>query len=86
MVHPRVAPVLHDFIDSVDTNKMFKPFNLKCKVSKKSSKMLSNQHGPTFLKNAFSTLLNQCHVDLRFDELLLMPFGTVMDLTLHSKI
>jgi len=75
MVHPRVAPVLHDFIDSVDTNKMFKPFNLKFKVSKKST----NQHGPTFLKNAFSTLLNQCHVDLRFDELLLMPFGTVMD-------
>jgi len=25
-------------------------------------KMLSYQYGPTFLKNAFSTLLNQCHV------------------------
>uniref|UniRef100_A0A3B3SY38 TNFR-Cys domain-containing protein n=1 Tax=Paramormyrops kingsleyae TaxID=1676925 RepID=A0A3B3SY38_9TELE len=24
--------------------------------------MLSYQYGPTFLKNAFSTLLNQCHV------------------------
>jgi len=28
-------------------------------------KMLSNQYGPTFLKNTFSTLLNQCHVELR---------------------
>uniref|UniRef100_A0A3P9ABK6 Cadherin domain-containing protein n=1 Tax=Esox lucius TaxID=8010 RepID=A0A3P9ABK6_ESOLU len=28
-------------------------------------KMLSYQYGPTFLKNAFSTLLNQCHVELR---------------------
>jgi len=26
---------------------------------------LSYQYGPTFLKNAFSTLLNQCHVELR---------------------
>jgi len=26
--------------------------------------MLSYQYGPTFLKNAFSTLLNQCHVEL----------------------
>jgi len=26
---------------------------------------LSNQYGPTFLNNAFSTLLNQCHVELR---------------------
>ena len=25
-------------------------------------KMLSYQYGPTFLKNAFSTLLNQCHL------------------------
>jgi len=23
------------------------------------------QYGPTFLKNAFSTFLNQCHVELR---------------------
>uniref|UniRef100_A0AAY5L028 Hexosyltransferase n=1 Tax=Esox lucius TaxID=8010 RepID=A0AAY5L028_ESOLU len=28
-------------------------------------KMLSYQYGPTFLKNAFSTLLNQCQVELR---------------------
>jgi len=28
-------------------------------------KMLSYQYGPTFLKNAFSTLLNQCHIELR---------------------
>jgi len=28
-------------------------------------KMLSYQYGPTFLKNAFSTLLNQCLVELR---------------------
>jgi len=28
-------------------------------------KMLSYQYGPTFLKNAFSSLLNQCHVELR---------------------
>jgi len=28
-----------------------------------NSKMLSYQYGPTFLKNAFSTLLNQCHVE-----------------------
>jgi len=28
-------------------------------------KMLSYQYGPTFLKNAFRTLLNQCHVQLR---------------------
>jgi len=28
-------------------------------------KMLSYQYGPTFLKNSFSTLLNQCHVELR---------------------
>jgi len=28
-------------------------------------KMLSYQYGPTFLKNAFSTLLNQCHEELR---------------------
>jgi len=28
-------------------------------------KMLSYQYGPTYLKNAFSTLLNQCHVELR---------------------
>jgi len=27
--------------------------------------MLSYQYRPTFLKNAFSTLLNQCHVELR---------------------
>jgi len=25
----------------------------------------SNQYGPTFLTNAFSTLLNQCHIELR---------------------
>jgi len=28
-------------------------------------KMLSYQYRPTFVKNAFSTLLNQCHVELR---------------------
>jgi len=28
-------------------------------------KMLSYQYGPIFLKNAFSTLLNQCHAELR---------------------
>jgi len=28
-------------------------------------KMRSYQYRPTFLKNAFSTLLNQCHVELR---------------------
>jgi len=28
-------------------------------------KMSSYQYGPTFLKNASSTLLNQCHVELR---------------------
>jgi len=28
-------------------------------------KMLSYQYGPTFLKNAFSTLLNQSHVKSR---------------------
>jgi len=27
--------------------------------------ILSYQYGPTFLKNAFSTLLNQSHVELR---------------------
>jgi len=33
------------------------PTNLNCK-------MLSYQQGPAFLKNAFSTLLNQFHVEL----------------------
>jgi len=28
-----------------------------------TNKMISYQYGPTFLKNAFSTLLNQCHVE-----------------------
>jgi len=27
--------------------------------------MLSYQYGPTFLKNTFSTLLDQCHIELR---------------------
>jgi len=31
-------------------------------------KMLSYQYGPTFLKNSFSTLMNQCHVELSSSE------------------
>lgn len=34
MIHP-VASDLHDLIDSVNTNKMFEPFNLHFEASKK---------------------------------------------------
>jgi len=36
-----------------------------CASYKSPSTARFYQYGPTFLKNAFSTLLNQCHVELR---------------------
>ncbi|KAI7805359.1 putative protein eyes shut-like protein [Triplophysa rosa] len=49
---------IYSFTDQSFTEKLYPVLSL-------FSSMLSYQYGPTFLKNAFSTLLNQCHVELR---------------------
>jgi len=36
-----------------------------CASHKSPSNARCYQYGPTFLKNAFSILLNQCHIELR---------------------
>jgi len=40
-------------------------------------KILSYQYGPTFLKNAFSTLLNQCHVECKITHMRVLDINKI---------